>query len=231
MKRIVFLLLLLLSIISLPAYSQVMEIDFQRFYYDFENTKSINKTAYEINYDGSPYLNDEFQSGKIILADGNEYKDVLLRYNAYSDQFEFNRNNEILAIIKNPQFSEFIFGDHIFCYQRFQIKNEKQEGYLEKIREGNYSLYCKHITILREGEETGAFQEAKKPTFIPQKPLYMIGSKDKGIVPIKGPKDLYNEFQDIEETIDNYTGKKKLKLKSEEDYIELINFLNSQSKK
>lgn len=227
MKRFLQLSLLLLTFISLSGYSQIMDVDFQSFYDDFDQLKRFNEYK-EISYDGSPYLNEDFEAGKIILADGKEYKRILLRYNVFYDRFEFSRDGQALAIEKDPQFSCFFIGDRIFFYKKFKYKDDIQEGYLEQVVEGDYSLYLKHDIVLREGEEAGAFQETRKPTFVPQKPSFLIGSKDKDIISVKGSKDFLNKFNDLEELIEEYTGSKKLKLKTEQDYIELVNYLNSQ---
>lgn len=200
MKRTIKLSLLLIFIISLSGYSQVVNVDFQRFYDDFEQLKRFNERA-EVIYDGSPYLEDEFHTGQIIMDDGIEYKDLQLRYNMFYDQVEFRNEEKVLSIDKGPQFSTFLIGDRVFSYKKFIIKDEIEEGYLEKLADGKYSLFLRHYIVLREGTDAGAYQEARKPTFIPQKPVFMIGSGENVIMPIRKLKDLYKLFPETEEAV------------------------------
>jgi hypothetical protein len=225
MKRTNFLLLFVC--ISLSGFSQVMDVNFQQFYDDFDQLQRFFQTS-DSQYDGSPYLNDEFTKGTIILSDGKKYENILLRYNIYNDMFEFQKGNEALSIDKDKHFSCFTYGIYTFKYFEFEYKSKIESGYLEQVIEGDFSLYMKHIVILKDAEESGAYQEATNPTFYSQKPIFMIGNGPDRIVEIKNSKDLNNKFKELEETINNYTGNKKLKLKSKDDFIELINYLNSK---
>lgn len=230
MNRIIILSLILIAGNSLSAYSQVQVIspELQRFYDDYKHLQKFNESA-EANYDGSPYLNKEFEPGKIILSNGNEYKDIMLRYNVYNDEFEFSNDNKVLALEKDPQFSAFIIAEKEFYYKKYFLKEKPKEGYLLKLVEGKYSLYLKYNVVLREAEEPKPFQEARKPNFVIQKPSYMIGSEREGIIVIKNLKDFYKYYQDLKGIVKDFAGREKIKLKSEQDYIDLVNFLNSQS--
>ena len=230
MNRIIILSLMLFAGSFFLTYSQVQVIspELQRFYNDFENLQKFNETA-EVDYDGSPYLNKEFVSGKIILANGMEYKNIMLRYNIYNDEFEFSNKNKVLALKKDPQFSAFVIGEKEFCYKKFLLKERPKESYLLKIIGGEFSLYLKYNIVLREEEEPKPFQEARKPNFVLQNPYFLIGSEEKGIVVIKNLKDFYKSYPDIEDLVRDFAGQEKLKLKSERDYIKLVSYLNSKS--
>lgn len=226
MKRILHLSLLLFTTFSLSGFAQVMDIGFQKFYDDFEHLKRFNETP-EATYKGSPYLNDEFKTGKILLTDGQAYENVLLRYNVYYDNFEFSKEDKALAIDKDPRFSCFLIGERVFKLETFEFDGSTVKGYLEQLIEGDYSLYLKHKTILRDGEESGAYQQATKPAFFIQKPACLIGKKGGPIVEVRNSKDLLNTFGEIEGSIAEFRGKKKIKLKSTTDFKDLVEYLNS----
>ena len=227
MKRIKGSLLLIVLCISLPVSAQVMSTELQNFYDDFASKKLMAGPKIEI-YDGSPYLNDEFTSGKIILDNGNEYNDILLRYNIYYDQFEFNRDGEELALEKGKYYSCFILGEEYFFYREFFIGNKKIEGYLKRITDGEYSLYIRYSALLREAEKPEPYKEARKAMFIPVKPIYLIGKNDGSIYEIKNSRDFLKNFSYLEEDIRNNFDK-KLKLKKEEDFVNLLNYLNGKN--
>ncbi len=228
MNRIIILSLILIAGNSFSTYSQaqVISTELQNFYDDFASRKMMEGPIGEA-YDGSPYLTDEFVSGTIFLANGEEYPDILLRYNVYDDLFELKKEDNIFIIDRQKTDYIFNLGDRIFSYNNYILKGRATEGYLEQLVRGTYSLYAKHIVVFREGEKPEPFKEARKPKFHIQNPDLLIGKDDGSIVEIKSAKDLYDKFNDLEKLIEEYTGNKKLKLKTEQDYIELVNFLNS----
>lgn len=230
MKRIIKPILLFYLLTSLAGYSQMSNDDLYAFFDDAAMLNIFSEIK-ELNYSGSPYLNDDYQTGNISFSDGNKYNNILLRYNIYYDQFEFNKGDKNYALETNPDIYLITLGDRIFVYREFEYKDKDQSGYLEQIIDGEYSLYIKHNVLLRTVEEIGAYSEKTKPTFWQQKPIIMIGSNKNPIAEIKGSKDFINKFPDLCDSVDKYTGKKKLKLKSVEDFKELVNYLNSQKQR
>jgi hypothetical protein len=195
----------------------------------FDNAKMLNilKESKDNKFSGSPYLSEEFQPGNITLTDGHEYNNILLRYNIFQDQFEFTKEDTDYTLVKHPEIYLINLGERVFVFREFEYKDSKDSGYLEQLIDGKYSLYYKHKILLRAIEDVGGFSEESKPTFWHQKPLIMMGVEDKGVVEIKGTKDLYNKFPVLRDKLDAYKGKKKIKLKSVEDYMELVDYLNS----
>jgi hypothetical protein len=226
MKRIIKSALLFYLLASLSGYSQMSNDDLYAFLDDAAMHNKFSEIK-KLNFSGSPYLNDEYQTGNISFSDGNKYNNILLRYNIYSDQFEFTRENKDYALERNPDFYLITLGDRVFVYREFEYKDKDDAGYLEQIVEGDYSLYLKHYILLRSIEDIGAFSEESKPTFWHQKPVIMIGSTQNKVAEINGSKDFLNKFPELRDSVDKYTGKKKLRLKSVEDYKDLISYLNS----
>ncbi len=228
MKRIIVPGFILFLFTSLTGHSQVKNDDLVSFF-DKAKMPGMIKEIEDTKFSGSPYLSDDFQSGKIRFTDGNEFNNILLRYNIFQDQFEFTKENNDYTLVKNPDIYLVTLGERVFVYREFEYKDNKDAGYLEQLIDGKYSLYYKHNILLRAIEDIGGFSEESKPTFWHQKPVIMVGNTNKGVVEIKGSKDIINKFPDLRDTIDGYKGKKKIKFKSVEDYKELVNYLNSQS--
>ena len=161
------------------------------------------------------------------MYDGDTYDSIPIRYNIYNDQMQFERNGKAMAI-ENPENIKVVtIGSQSFIYSKYLTGSKSSSGYLEKIIEGDYSLYCRYYIILRSGSEPGAYKAAKNPRFDLQKPEYYLSKRDTDPLRIKTSSDILSGFKNLEEVLKKYTGKKKLKLKKEEDFINLLNYLNT----
>ncbi len=224
MKRKIYISIIALMV-SLGTNAQVLNNDMIRAMDEFNELKRIFPKD-NSGYMGSPYLNDSFVPGTIEMKGGKTYKNILLRYNINNDQVEFKSEGEIMAIDNPDRIARVRIDKQEFYYFSFYENEELKKGYLEMVRDGKYALYLRHRVILKSGSEAGAYQEATKPTFYLQKPDHFIARKDSKPFKVKSTNDILSAYKDLEEPIKKYAGKKKLKLKKEEDYINLLDYLN-----
>ncbi len=223
-RKIIFtsliLLFLAVTLNGQTIYPEVQKV-FDEHYYRLKTAEPIG-----FAYDGSPYLYDQFRTGDVIFDDGTIYKEMLLRYNVYYDLFEFSIKGHTYALDKSMKYSVFRIGDQTFVYQSYFYNSIKKEGYLEIIAKGNYSLYRIYNVRLKEAEMAKAYKDPTNAKFIYQKPDYLISKDDGKIVSIKNEKELLKKL-DLSEPVKKYSGNKKIKLRNEKDYLQLIEFLNS----
>lgn len=220
------LILLLLAVTLNGQIQSTLYTVNQKVIDDFLFLKSINPV--DLVYDGSPYLNDQFRTGVVILENGTVYKDILLRYNVYDDLFEFSIKENLYELDKSKKYSEFRIDDQTFIYQSYLRNSAEKEGYIEIVLKGHYSLYKVYKVNLKDAEKEKPYQEATNAKFYSLMPDYLIGKGDGKIVAIRNKKELIKNF-DLSEPVRNYSGNKKIKFKNEEDYLHLIKFLNSLS--
>lgn len=227
MKRQIILVVILASYAFSNTSSQEVSSEVQRLFDEFNELQVIYPKDNSM-YNGSPYQQDLFYPGTITLKNGTSFDKIALRYNVYNDQFEFDKDGKQMAI-SNPQGIAMISLNHqSFIFDTYISESGSKRGYLEKVIEGPYTLYIKHRVLLRKGEESGAYQAATNPTFVGQKPDHFISFEGSEIIRIKNTDDLLNSIPGIESAIKKYTGKKKLKLKKDEDFINLVTYLNTQ---
>lgn len=222
-KTVITSLILLLLAVTLSG--QVLNLELQNFYDEHKMLKSLQPVNF--SYDGSPYLSDQFRNGDIILENGTVFKDIPLRYNAYYDLFEYTIKGNEYALDKSKKYSQFRIDEQTFIYKSYLFNSTEKEGYLEIVSKGNYSLYRIYKVVLKEAEEEGAYKEATRARFVHQKPDYLIGKGDDKIFSIRNKKELLKSFNKLTEPLKKYSGDKKIKLKNEEDYLQLVEFLNS----
>lgn len=129
--------------------------------------------------EGSMYLEDEFAPAVVIYQNGNIDNQYFFRYNAFYDEMEFIDPKGDTLVLENPaDIRWIIIGSRKFIYDNFQDKNQRRQGFLEVIADGEVRLLCRHTmvferadppyTALHHGYEYDRFRHLK--TFYLQQP-------------------------------------------------------------
>ncbi|MDX2414373.1 MAG: hypothetical protein QNK33_04215 [Bacteroidales bacterium] len=218
MKNIL-LLACAISFLSSTNLNAQVDPEFSAYFENYEILTNPESTVIN-TIEGSPYHHDEFKTGSILLSDGKEFKDLLLRFNVFKNQIEMKSEKGIFVIQNIESLSSISIESQTL---RFFPSNKI---YLEKAIEGRLSLYIKYNITYKPPLSAGPYQKESKPRYISQKPVYLIGLNNNRPIEIHSEKDLRSSFKDLETIIDEYSGKKKLKLKKVEDYINLLNYIN-----
>lgn len=189
----------------------------------FEGVKS--GTGKALKYDeipGSPYLTKTFSNAK--LADN--YEQLPVRYNSYTDEVEFQKGSEVSALPKEAKFS------------RIEITSPKQtilflntaddlSGYFFEIVNGKNSLYKKIKTKFIDAvPATNSYASDRAATFKTLDPVYYIKTEQGFIKKPKNQKDIIERFPDKKESLTTFFKSNKIKFDKEEDLIKLVGFLN-----
>src|SRR5665648_995617 len=98
MKRVCFFILLFVLTNSLNAQTMLNGLmDNYRFKKMSDGGNILNDLKMS-DIQGTPYLEEEFSNGKIITSEGTTYDGIPLRYNAYSDDLEFQKGEDTYNI-------------------------------------------------------------------------------------------------------------------------------------
>lgn len=201
-------------------------------YIDYSNINSTNSGAVNTysEIDGSPFLNDEFQIGKIVLKDGKTYQGPL-RYDIYGDQIEFkNKEDEVFAILYPEQVEKVIFDD-VQLVMLEPSKDKIEGGIFEIIKEGeNYSLLGKYTVDLKEAQPAKPYVDPKPAHFDRNDKIFFVRKGVSKPVFIKKKKDMEDIDPSRSNKIKDFVKKEKIKPSDENDLIKLVTFLNEQEK-
>jgi len=85
---------------------------------------------------GTPYLDGEFSPGKITTKDGTVYTEIPLRYNAYSDELEFQKDKDAYNIEPKTLIIRAEFGGAIFSCKEYDMLGKIQNGLFEVLQKG-----------------------------------------------------------------------------------------------
>ncbi len=185
------------------------------------------------SYVGSPYENYEFVLGSVYQNDTLKGKDIPLRFNVVSKQFEvketlFTPNSEISNLEKIPNLIIKI-NDKTFELTPFN-GSFIQGDYLEVLYTGTQvDLYKKHYKDVRYPIKASTSLTRDVPAKFTDEPTYFIVTKRKKFYEL--PKSRNNKFKVFgqnENLMEKYAKKSKLDINEEKDLITLVEYFEKQ---
>ena len=220
MKIVVFLVLF----VPVLCFSQRVELPIEFFRNSLNESQVPNK-----QYKGSPYLNEEFVEGKITVENDTNYKKQL-RYNAYSDIFELRTaDNQIKSLLKSANVTV-LLDNSLFEIYDYLFNNSIKEGYFEKLNRNGEIILLKQyrkkfIDIVKA---KSSYQSDEPAKFVLGKTYYIKKSKlSPATIIILKKKNILLLLQEKEILVKKYISEKGLKLKNEQDVVQLIDYYNS----
>jgi hypothetical protein len=182
----------------------------------------------EKNIKGSPYLNDEFETGSIFTVQRQQYVGIPLRYNIYNDDLEFKTPaNEVQALATPEIVEKAVFGSNQLVYLPYSQANKTKKGFFLVLEEGKASLYTKPGVLFQRPTEPGAYKEAEPAKFVKRADEYYIRIGTEQAILIKSKKDLIAAFPDNQEKIESFIDKNKTKANKPESLKEVVRYYNS----
>ncbi len=196
---------------------------------EYTHERSQNNFMRDAKFEGSPFLNDQFIPGEIVANDTLLFRDVPLRYNIYTDRFEFlNEDEQVLEIgIMDNSFRYRLLNQH-FLTLNYSDRGKETRGLLELLVDGNVRLYKQYIVHFKEATAPAGYQEAQPNRFIRQKEEYLLALANEMPETIKNPKDLVERLKAIDPGIEKYRKDQELNLRSEQDLIRIIQYCNKE---
>jgi len=214
------------------------KVDAQEIIYKGPNIPNIKNgiisespLASNNNYEGSPYINREFEPAKIsVLEDIVCY----VRYNAVNEEIEVQGTNEkAYALNKYRKDIKVEFISPKKIYQNFIYLNENGEksfAYFVHISNSNSNIKLlkkENIKFFKERVAITTYDTPKPAKFERLEDKYFIKINDQNVILLpKNKKKLAELFPDHEKEVLSFIKKERLKLNKEEDLTKLFNFLN-----
>ena len=165
------------------------------------------------------------QNGKIIFKD--KEINVLLRYNVLDDEFELkNKADESVVSIVRSNEIEFVTGSAKFAM--FKYLNKKDiiaEGYFEILNDGPIQLLKNYFITYNEAEPaSNSYSQAKPPKYILSSEYFLLTDNNPAEHLLLRKTDILEALNT--EAARQFAKENKLKLKTEEEVYQLLNFIN-----
>lgn len=178
-KIIIVILLLSVKSIVFSQTSNIYEPPLIREFNNYQSSMGNTITKSDIQYadvSGSPYYNQEFVESEIISRDSIKYVNVKLRYNMYTDQMEFLKGNEVLAISNPTDFNYFVLDQEVFIYQSYLSGTASiKRGFFKLLTFGTSAKLVKRFNLFYEPpKEPDAYASAKSAKFVRRSDIYFL---------------------------------------------------------
>lgn len=187
----------------------------------------LKKNAAMDRLAGSPYLDEEFSVGTVIL-EGKEPLRVFMRYDAHQEQMEIKTEPQSKEIYSLPKKKGTIYelGTTKFVLDEIVHNNHRITGYfIEHYGGENFKLLEKPVVTVTEAIKAKTGYDRDKPAkIVIEEEFYVVS--DGG--------EVYNvrlKHRDIKKAFETTSAKSYLsknKIRSEEDLIAFISYLDKQ---
>ncbi|MCF8302583.1 MAG: hypothetical protein K9I94_04835 [Bacteroidales bacterium] len=176
---------------------------------------------------GSIYLNDEFIEGALTLENGSQIDDLSYRYNLYTQQMEFIKGEDSLALAKPSEISELHFDDHVFVWERFLTrKGEIKCGYFELLSEGKINLLLRRQIAYHVSAECDGLERFTPDTYVRVNSFYYQHDDQPAQMLKPRERRLMKLFSDEKETIRGFMVNKAIDVNRKEDLMRLFSYYN-----
>lgn len=178
---------------------------------------------------GSPFLNEAWSDGRIMLINDSVGAELKMRFNVYGNEMQFIDGADTL-IITNPMRLHALWLDgRRFEYLPYRTGTSEKATYFEVLITGKVKLLLRHSCRLQKGstDVTPYSSGVTDDQFVPEKSYYYqnIDMETAGELPLvrKGFISI-PEFSIPE--VEEFMKAKKIKLRDEKDLITLFTWIN-----
>ena len=221
----VFIALLISSIaIAQPAVQESSAVE-------YISGRTVNLMDDPNDYTGSPYYNENFLKGSILMKGKIIAFNQELRYNVSKEEFEIkdpaNRHSKIVKTLIRSKDIEIKIGDLTFEYIS-SSKNSLRGYFITLFKGENYSLF-KKITkkYMPSQKAVNSMGKDIEAMYREKEVLYL--ADDKGVFTELSPskRKKIKAFGDLIKEVKTYTKENKLNLNKEKDLIQLVSHVDS----
>lgn len=170
----------------------------------------------DANYEGSPYLNDEFRNASVYTAD-IKFNAVPMRYNIASDVMEYQVNNTLYELDADPKLVKVEIGEVTFV-----VLNS---GFYQLKLEGKLSVVARHVISVRpKNDLTGIPAKYSR-----QADVYYLVLPDLRLEKVSSVKNLLAFIPDLKPEVAEFVKREKLSTRTIRDVLKIAGHYNSLS--
>lgn len=184
---------------------------------------------------GSPYLNEEFIHGEVIVDD--KVKEVgKMRYNAYRNEVEILDNiskDSYYSLLKRAYIRVEIGGRNYSIYTYVDSDKSIKTSYFSDLNDGKVKLLFKPEAILKQARRPStSYEKYVPPTYVWNSSYYILDKvntdSENHAVKVRLTKNNILDFTGTQkEEMKTYIKENKLNLRQEKDVINFLNYFNS----
>ncbi len=179
------------------------------------------------NLDGSPYLFEDWRNGSIYMNNGDTIVSIMLRYNVYKDEMQFQNEDKIYTIGSPENIARIILDNQTFVYLNYEEEGKPKKGYFEVLSQGTTCLLQRHFPTILAANFNVALNSGNKNDQLSLKKKFYL-KKEALVVEIdKKGKNYVSAFDLKGKDIQKFAKDNDLSFKKDEDLIQITKFANS----
>ncbi|MFC6861195.1 hypothetical protein [Zunongwangia atlantica] len=187
-----------------------------------------NKVVADVDFEGSPYIEDTFVKGRILSDDEKNGREVFMRFNYVNNlvEIKLDENQEKSSFIPRVSDIKYDFGNYRYVLKEVKdVKNGKTldiyyiEFYNNEDDKIKFIAYPELEIVDNSGYTTG--YEKRKPNIIKPNLKYFVQNGNKLTEIRLKAKDFKNLFSD-KSKMESYF--KENKIKDEQDVVAMLEF-------
>ena len=231
-KELIFIIILLFSTGKGMIHGQDSQISEP----DLDDSRIMGKVFYQNHFrvEGTPFFIDQWLTADILSFTNEWKKNVLVKYDAYSDELIYYNDNISIPVIIDKDYVQ-MFDIHEsgnnpgYTFRCINLGNpdgrDNACGFFQVVKEGNVSLYIKHSVVYAK-KINPEQQDKYHGRFVHKKEYFLqVGTE---VLPIKmGVKTFVKLFPQHKKDIKEFIKKDNLSMKSEDDLRLLIGYINT----
>ena len=188
--------------------------------------ETIKNVGYK-DFQGSPYLTDSFTVGSIYTYKNEQFQNIPIRYNIYTDNIEYIMGASRVLELKNPESVEKVELQNckLVYLQASGIKNQAQ-GFFIVLTEGKATLLSKPRVTLQKPTPQGAYNDSQPPGFLRHTDTYYLKTAD-NICLLSNRKKLIQSFPEHRKQVADYIKANHVKVTDSKNLTELVKYYNS----
>jgi hypothetical protein len=227
MKKATFLFILLIFLTSLIS-AQNKSRRSENFVRSVENRQ--NPEFFELNIEGSPYLNKEWQES-VIITTNDKKLEVKARYRYYDSVVEIkNKDDEDIYDLGMRYTKSIDIGNQNFIVLNYTSKEGTlKNGFFELLADGPLHLLVQYDKVITEAINNG-YQNI--PAKIKVRQSFFVYNQDKKeMTALKrfNKKSILPLFGNYSKKVADYAKKNKLSFKKPAGLAEIFKYYNSNS--
>lgn len=192
----------------------------------------MNNAKYVTVVEGTPFYNEVYFTGKIVLSGGRLYDKIKLRLDLMDNTVHYKNDNGEELVATTPIRSVLLYdatSDKTlqFDHSDFITTTKPETGWYQLLDTGAAWLYKRHLKIIREEKPYGSATTEQHIT-TSYNYYVLINSV---FTPIKKIKSLPDILSDKKAELLEYINLNSLTGKTDKDYSSLIAYYNSLVKK
>ena len=198
------------------------------YMYAVAGTPFVN-TKFTRIIEGTPFFKEQMMKGAVILSDGKEYKNIMVRLNLLESQLNYldDKQNEMIATtpVKEVVIWDTINNkDHRFIFSNYIEATEKPEkDFYELLQSGKAELYKQYKKRVLESKPYGSATTEQSIKTDIKFYLLLQGNWTQ----VKKMKDLPDLLLGKRSEIQKFINEKNLTTGNEASYEEVISYYNT----